>query len=379
MRFESLFFVRFFLLMFLFYGALSFVVPILYWTVSKNFEHLTKVPFYFAIFAMICVLYFKRFIFKDWFSFFLMFYAPFSFLLGIVFNDISSAFVSHFFPFILPLAGLSFGYLVARDYQAELMWFYRKIPLLGVWLAITTIFYYVSYNFGYLDYYGASSLLVLPFLYFLVNKKYTIVFVFLFLIVLSGKRSDLLSIVLTLLVYGFYRNPLVGSLVLFPVLSIFLTFLYDFGFLDRFGLLFNLYFNDNFDLELLNEFSSNRLNDALAAIDSINQSPFFWIFGQGFGVTYTYDAVTYNHTVHFTHFSPISYILLGGLVMFFFVYFKLIRLVHFSLSSNIDFFNLYLVFLFFLSLFGGSIFFTNPFYWFVVGVVSYRLSIKNFF
>lgn len=363
---------RFVFVNFYFYASLSFIIPILYWNFSFMFEHLVKLPYYLALISIVVVLVYKRFILDDWFIVFLAFYGGFLLLYGLVNNPIGKAHVAHIQPLMLPVLGVSYGYLVAKMYPHILTGFYKFLPVLGVFLLVSGVIYFYLYKIGNLSYFGASSLFILPLIWALLEKKKFLVLLFLIGIIISGKRSDLLSSILLLFIFLYRQNPKVFIVILLPLGMFFLTLLVETGIFSRFVEIYNAVDFSQLDLVRINEATSNRLNDILGAISSINESPFYWVFGQGFGVTYEYNALSSMHTVHYTHFSPISYILLGGLVLLIPIVVKFSYLFYFSVINYKSFFNLLFIYLCFLSLVGGAIFFTNPFFWIVVGIVVFN-------
>jgi len=326
---------------------------------------------------MLVVLIYKKFILDDWFVIFLIIYGCFLMLYGLLNNHDLKAFIAHFQPLFLPILGISYGYFVAKFYPAILIKFYASLPALGFFLLVTGALYFYLYKVGNLGYFGASSLIILPLIWALLENKKIFSVLLIAGILISGKRSDLVSTVWVLFIFLYRTNPKKIIIIIIPVLILLINLLLYSDIFDRFVDIYNAI--EASDLDRLNAATSNRINDIIGAVYSINESWFYWVFGQGFGVTYQYDAITYMHTVHYCHFSPVAYILLGGVVLLLPISIKFCYLLYFSIINYRDFFNLFFIYLCSLCMVGGAIFFTNPFFWIVVGIVVFnsRHAIKS--
>ena len=73
--------------------------------------------------------------------------------------------------------------------------------------------------------------------------------------------------------------------------------------------------------------SAGRIVEASSALKIISSSPNNILFGAGMGsFFYPWPEIAPNYKSHYTHFTPISYMWVGGIFLTFFVYFFLVRL-----------------------------------------------------
>ena len=131
------------------------------------------------------------------------------------------------------------------------------------------------------------------------------------------------------------------------------------------------------DWKLLNLATSGRINDFIGAASALNQNPMFWLTGKGIGGLF--EVIFPNGTTwvtHYSHFTPISYVFLGGSVMLFAVYGKLTSLLLYSMKNINNFYNMLFIYFFIMALIGGAIYFTDPFIWMFIGVVVYQKKLK---
>jgi len=141
---------------------------------------------------------------------------------------------------------------------------------------------------------------------------------------------------------------------------------------ERYELIFNALMDEEIDLNILDVATSGRVNDFMGVVYSLNKDPFFWFFGKGIGALFDVDIPSGVWTTHYSHFTPISYIFLGGLIMFLAVYGKLISLLIYCLKNMNDYYSMFFVYYFITTLIGGAIYFTDPFIWMFTGVIVYR-------
>jgi hypothetical protein len=189
---------------------------------------------------------------------------------------------------------------------------------------------------------------------------------------LTGKRTVILGILLVFVIYFLWlctKRPL----TLFVIASVAALISYfvlmnlsDFTVLSR----FTAFFEESVDWNLA---TSGRLNDVLAAISSINKSAWYWLIGKGIGATFSVDYSWGRDiwTTHYTHVSPISYVFLGGVLLAFPIYFRLISLFVYAIKTAGNFYSLLFMYYFLVS-FSGAILFTDPFVWVIAGIVFYQ-------
>lgn len=362
----------------LYFGSaiIASLSPILYWMVDKNFEQLNKVFPYLVIMAMLIFLLTRRFILRDRLVIFILFYSIVIIIFGVINNPIGKPTFAHLQPLLLIICGLSFGYLIAKNYGATLNKIYFGASWLGVVLSIIIINYFMLYQMGSIPYFGASSLMFVPIIWAILEKKWLYLLIFMIALVLTGKRSGLLAVLIVLL-FGMYHT--IGARRLFLVLGFGVimalgAIMHDgsFSVFSRFNQIIEVLLQNEISLDELDIATSGRINDALAAYESINKHWIYWVIGKGIGATFQVQLPTDVWITHYTHFTPLSYIFLGGGVLFVAVYSKIIGLLFYCMKNSCNFYNLLFLNYFVISILGGAIYFTDPFVWIFAGVVIFN-------
>jgi hypothetical protein len=377
----------------LFYGFIIFisVQPILYWTISKSFAQGHKVFFYGIIVAMTITILKNRSLVKDNLIIFIGFYSIWLIALGLAINPIGKATFAHLQPILLPILGINFGYLIARDRPDILAKIYSGSYILGLVLTAIIVSYYLLYKAGLIAYFGASSLIFIPIFWAFLEKKWTVFILFVFILFLTGKRSSTLAVGAVLL-FSLLRHLDLKQILAVSGAATFFWIGVGF-FSDFFSNLFQRYlpiveaFNwsdirlngfSAIDLKVLDVATSGRINDFLGAVNALNENLLFWFTGKGIGgmfeVYYPNAAIWITH---YSHFTPISYVFLGGVIMLIAVYGKLISLLFYSLKTIDSFYSMLFVYWFIMALIGGAIYFTDPFIWLFIGVVIHQKKHHN--
>jgi hypothetical protein len=362
------------------YAVLTSVLPILYWMVDSSLNHLFKIFTYLTILLMILVVVRMRFILDVWQIKFIALYSLLVISLGILINPITKATFAHLQPFVLIIFGVSFGYLIALHRGEVLNKIYQVSFRLGVVLSVIVIIYFSLIQMAYITYYGASSLLIIPIIWAMLEKKIFFLVFFSVILLLTGKRSSILAALIVFLIFMYQNMGFKNSLLLIlGVSSIGFVFIeFDLSVFSRFRLISESLFQFEIDFDLLNTATSGRIVDLIAAFESINSHWLYWIFGKGIGAVFTVPTSEFGVVweTHYTHFTPLSYVFLGGGVLFILVYSYLINLLVYCLKSSFNFYNLLFIYNFLLSFFGGAIYFSDPFIWIFIGVVAFNKKYK---
>ena len=139
--------------------------------------------------------------------------------------------------------------------------------------------------------------------------------------------------------------------------------------------------------------SSGRYEEALSALNYLFERVDHIIFGAGFGAQFSpyLGLVNFNkgpefywYKVHFSHFTPISYMWIGGVLLAVSVYVFLISLIislfmkiyRSKIPFEFSFIPAYIFSFFILSIFGSTLF-NNTFLWLWIGA-GLRLNKENF-
>lgn len=372
----------------LFYGFIIFISiqPILYWTISKLFAQGHKIFFYGMMIVMALTILKNRSVVKDNFIILLGIYALWLIGFGLALNPIGKATIAHLQPIFLPILAINFGYLIAKYHPQVLYDIYSGSFNLGLILSGIIIFYFFLYQLGLISYFGASSLIFIPIFWAFLERKWAAFLFFIFILLLTGKRSSTLAVA-AVLICSLLSNLNIKQI--FIVLG--LTSIIPIIFGSTSDLMPNLFQRydpliealnwnqirlDGFssiDLQLLDLATSGRINDFVGAANALNENTIFWIFGKGIGGTFEVAIANADPWVtHYSHFTPMSYMFLGGSLMLFIVYGKLLSLLLFSLRTINSFYSMLFLYWFIMSLIGGAIYFTDPFIWLFVGVLIYK-------
>jgi hypothetical protein len=364
----------------LFYGfaIVASISPILYWMVSPLFAHIHKVFFYGILFVMVVNLIQNRYFLQDNLILFLVFYSILIITLGLSLNDINKATFAHLQPIFLPVLGISFGYLIAKVRPDILATIYDGSYRLGLILSLIIIIYYLLYHYSFVTYFGASSLIFIPIFWAFLEKKWLSFTLFVVILLFTGKRSATIAIFAVILLSSLrtvgVKRFFFSLFVFLPIILVVAVNLFgEFPVLyERYELIFNALMDEEIDLTILDTATSGRVNDFMGVVYSLNKDPFFWFFGKGIGALFDVDIPSGVWTTHYSHFTPISYIFLGGWIMFLAVYGKLISLLIYCLKNMNDYYSMFFVYYFITSFIGGAIYFTDPFIWMFTGVIVYQ-------
>lgn len=378
-----------FSIIYLIFVSSSILGDILYWLVSKAFAGYAKIFFYSALLIITIDFLLKRKIVYSKFVLALLFYFPICFLIGFNQNSLGKEFFAHFSPFILAILGYSYGFRSESSGQSISKILDEYAIFSGYFLSCLVIIYYFLVKNGSVEYFGAGALFAYPFFYSLKNKFYFHSLIFYLANIFTGKRSVLIAITFVLLIFFIKKSSFKFKIILLGFFFLLLYLIVSYSLnsggvlfgnqLDRYIILFK-YLAENDDiLRAVDLATSGRLYDVFAVIDRLGNSFFNWIFGLGFGATFTIDYSFSNetHLTHYSHVTPFSYLLLGGIVLFVIVYGKLLYEAKFAYKFIDDHFSM--MFFYFLILgFGGAIFFTDTFVWVLIGIfVSRRKSVEN--
>ncbi|MGV8879141.1 MAG: hypothetical protein ACOH2A_08935 [Sphingobacteriaceae bacterium] len=227
----------------------------------------------------------------------------------------------------------------------------------------------------------------LPFANFMITNG-LLTLVSFSVILLYGKRAQLVSAILTFVLYIFVfrRQAFFKYIVIIFISSIILVpiFLSNSNNLaiHRLTNTFDLYSEGDNNKQNLDRVSAGRFNEFETIINSMEFKDYF--IGKGLGYTYNLDAVTEVIETANAHFSPIGFLSKYGIAFTFFIYFFILRLFINSTKKLVSNFE-YLVALsvsifFFLESFFSYAMFVTPLLPVVLGVLmSYQHRKKKLF
>lgn len=254
---------------------------------------------------------------------------------GLMIYGVTSETISHLFAILVPIFGMSFGYKLADNFEKDNNHIlFSNIMKWSFWVNIILVIlfqFFVGIGVAKSSQLAPGGLIIAS-LYYLTKKDLKKPLLGLLFIIISGKRS---SLVITLFGMLVYLNDLRRSQVLdkklikllakmFASISIFMGgisyYLWNYTrFLNRFKLVFEFDFSDAHAMYVA---TGGRSEEIFNIIEFLNENPFRYIFGSGFGVKV---EIMENFYRHYSHFSPLAYTLIFGLIFAVLIYSRLIN------------------------------------------------------
>ncbi|NOQ31668.1 MAG: hypothetical protein GQ570_11155 [Helicobacteraceae bacterium] len=237
----------------------------------------------------------------------------------------------------------------------------------------------------------SSSPLLIPFVYFLIKKKWSLVILTVVLIAISGKRGVFIVLPVLCLSYLFLLLSLkeflktilllfVFGIVFFVLINYFDVLFYFESSVNKFKLISKVLFSNEYDLHELAVMSSGRSIEIIEGVNELNSQD-AWLRGLGYGFQIEVPSVdgSYSLINHYVHFTPFNFILqygliLGSLFLFIFVFKIINALVKSKKKSDLEQFFLLLSVGYLLgSLTNYSMSF-NPIIWmtFIIALYGFR-------
>jgi|GEM_PF-4706095 len=334
----------------------------------KSAGHLPKIIYFSTEFLILVWFVSSRFILDDWLIKYLIFYGMFITVYGVTQNTLSKAFFAHVLVFVLPVLGSSFGFYVAKYKLSIVDLSSRKLISAGFMLSVLITIYYSLHVMGFIPYFGVSSLIAIPLFYSLSHSKYKWALLFFVVSFLTGKRVTILSEVIVMIMYFLQlaRVSMKHKLAFFCFIILLGCIWVN---MENITLLRRFSVASSMDI---NRFSSGRLDDIKAGLSTLNELPeIFWFIGRGAGFTYVAGMQSGEPwIVHYSHFTPLAYTVLGGLLFSIPLYIRMCSHI-FLCIRHIGNFYCQAFLLYFLSSFSGANFFSDPFVWIFFGISIY--------
>lgn len=306
------------------FAVLKFIFP------ATPLEVVVKLYFVsnLSIMAMYLLLNGKLKIFRETIVFYI--FSIFPLVYGLYQFGIRSETFAHLFAIVLPTLGMSFGYYLGEHSEQDrsLVRFDKIMKFSYITNILIIIFFQLSVTLGFARYPAiAPTGLIISSIYYLGNKKWPLFFSGLIFIVLSGKRASLVMVMFALLVfiYDLIRNKSIDPKLfkrakkIIGVSSIFIAavvfYLWNFTrYLNRVKLVFQFDFSDPHAMYIA---TGGRSEEIINILGFLSEKPLRYIFGSGFGVKV---EVAENFYRHYSHFSPLSYALIFGVIFSVIIY-----------------------------------------------------------
>ena len=268
----------------------------------------------------------------------------------------------------LPLVGYVFGKMLCDRSQDNLETLPRHIYSSRYFMSLLVLIYAMLYFSGFIEYFGASSGACFLVAAALHNSKLKVAVLMVALVLLTGKRSEILAAFTLLYTYMYFNSDrkfifhLLGVIIVPTLILVINTVLPSVG--KRFFVIFDSLFP--FDAQYFNVATSGRFNDVLNGLSTL-PSLDYWFLGSGIGFSWFLDE---GYLVYYSHFTPLSYFLLGGISMFFLVFYMMAKIVIQMKYHYSNFYFLSALYFIVVGILGGASMFTSVFAWFTFGVCS---------
>ncbi|WP_404455396.1 hypothetical protein LG329_07475 [Virgibacillus necropolis] len=315
-------------------------------------------------------------------SYLFLIFAFISFVIGILLNNFNMNFLSHTFTFVMPIFVMSLGYNIANQLSTKdnSKLIYKCMNFIYYYSIITVLFFRIAVSKGIMSYGAIEAFgLFTATVYFIYNKSFVKAFIGLTFIAIAGKRFLILITITVVLYYMLMlikknKKYLFSAVILSTLTILFFTYLYvKTNILDRFKLILKFNFSD---MDSMLVATGGRSREVLQIINYLNENIFLWIFGGGFGSTVKITDGLYRH---FSHFTPIGYTLVYGIIFTILIYYFFVKEIFFKNNisqynnNNLYWFKLVFVGLFVSTFFNSPSFFDSKF-WFFYGIVKYYNS-----
>lgn len=305
----------------------------------------------------------------------------FSLIIGLLNNDLSRRFITDFTnPFFFFCKILIFKqYWESSNFNGYVK-YYSRVAIVGSLILLPiTYFLFASTGTTRLAIFPPMEL---PFSYYLAGNSPMII-VSLLIVVLYGKRAQLISALLTFLLYLFLvRRDKILLYIFFAVLAcipaafLFSAFSENLA-IQRLNTTIELYFEEESNDENLNRLSAGRLDEFKTITEEMDLKDY--VLGKGLGFTYVKNLRDGDKEATNAHFSPLGFLSKYGIVFTVFIYIYLGNII-FKPQKRLFKSKKYLVaagvcmFVFFESFFAYAIFVT-PIFSVALGVMLAETSL----
>lgn len=275
--------------------------------------HFFKIPFFITF--MGTVICFRRQDRLDGPSKFFILFALLAFVNGLINHRINNYFFSHMYYAAIAFFGYRYGLQYANVYSVD-RFNIEKYNKYAFILLLVCIVYFVLYAIGFINYFGISSNIGYVSLLYFANSNYKAFMVFTIGTILTGKRTVLVSVLLSVMtsLHRFDVKKII--LILVTILSLSILF-YCMGLLNRIVNPVISLIDNPFNSISLYKLTSGRTFEIEYAIKLFTK-PLDYIIGLGYGVYYSMpfgiEDFTGIYYQHYTHFSPFSLAMIYGWV-----------------------------------------------------------------
>jgi len=345
------------------------------------FFHGFKISFI-ALFILLIVFHLKNNIRLHFINKLFIFYLPIVFLHGVYVYGINYYTFSHAYGFLIAVLGLSFGQYFIQESSLQIIDGFKKKLKYYFWiLGIILTVYMQLYFWGVIEYFGMSSMIGYFSLYFLSQGLIVLFLISILLILFSGKRTVLLSTLLTVIMFYLFSKEISWRLkVVYLSLLVFMMFIAaQFNFLDRFQ---NILLFTEMSSEQFYSLTGGRLFELKYLFSFMSENIESWYIGAGFGAHYLEPFGMNDYTgfyyKHYSHFSPMYLAMIYGAPFSFLIYFSIGTVIWTAIRKNLikNWFVLVLIMLT-ISSFAGSTLFVDIKFWIFLGITIALIKNKR--
>ena len=282
---------------------------------------LFKIPLIIGTCSLL-LLHSKEKLYVGYVTFLFAIYLFISIVLAFYFNNLpSTKTLSHLYTIFMAIFGFSFGYHFAKNYTIDIASKVKKYMSYLFWASflLLLVYFYGHYISGQIAYFGFDTELQLNFSFFLAQGQIGMSIFSFILVLFSGKRSPLITMVVLLFVYILKfinfkkaKNIVLATLLSFSLLSVFYVGSNQ-GFFWRFENIVNVNIEDE---ESFYNATSGRSAEFIGLFNHMNSVPLRWYLGSGLGGSYYIDIIRGDYQErfqHYTHLSLLSFIFLFGI------------------------------------------------------------------
>lgn len=335
------------------------------------------------IIAILSIIENKLRIFFETKLFLVFFLIPF--IYGLIKFGFRSELLLHIYAVITPIFATSFGYHLSYNYKSDKMEvpFVRLMTLCYYSNIFLIILFQAFIRLGLVIYPAvAPTGLLFSSIFFLSRGKWLKFFIGLVFIVLSGKRSPFVVVIAVFLLFIIdilrssnftkqVKKKVQRGILLIGSFGVGATIFFwtQTNFLNRFKLIFQFDLSDEYAMYIA---TGGRSQEIINILKYLNQNPIEYFIGAGFGVRV---EVMENFYRHYSHLSPLSYVLLFGMFFAMIIYLsftiKLLKPV--NISDELYFTKLFFA-AFFVTSFFGAIVLSDANFWVFYGMFLGYLS-----
>lgn len=315
-------------------------------------------------------------------------FAIISISIGLISYGVRVESLSHFFSILTPIFGMSFGYKLGENFKRDKAeYIVEHVMKLAYWSNIVIIVLFqifVSLGIAQSSQLAPAGL-ILSSLYYLTKKDIKKPIIGVIFIILSGKRASLVMVIFGILVYlnDIRKNRTLDKKIIklfvkiTTIMSIVIGsisfYLWNYTrFLNRFKLVLKFDISDPHAMYVA---TGGRSEEIINIIKFMNDNPMRYLFGAGFGVKV---EVMDNFYRHYSHFSPLSYTLIFGVIFSTIVYIRFFTQILRKTDMDSPIYPFRVMFSgLFISSFFGAIIMNDVVFWVFYGVTIFMNTNYN--